>query len=177
MSIFARPHYTSDATQFIESLKAAKPELEAEQREGRALLWDKQVDRDQQAQANAARVAHRAELVPLLRQVTVQRSTAQWIAALETANVPCGPINTLEQVFADPHVQARGLRVELPHPVAGTTHVFAPPYRLDGQRLPIRNAPPTLGAATREVLQQLLQLPEAELEALRDKGVLTLPSL
>ena len=59
MSFFARPHYTSDATQFIESLKAAKPELEAEQREGRALLWDKQVDRDQQAQANAARVAQK----------------------------------------------------------------------------------------------------------------------
>ena len=59
MSIFARPHYTSDATQFIDSLKAAKPELEAEQRQGRALLWDKQVDRDQQAQANAARVAQK----------------------------------------------------------------------------------------------------------------------
>ncbi|MFC7462472.1 DUF3460 family protein [Hydrogenophaga defluvii] len=59
MSLFARPHYTSDATQFIESLKAAKPALEAEQREGRALLWDKQVDRDQQAQANAARVAQK----------------------------------------------------------------------------------------------------------------------
>lgn len=59
MSIFARPHYTSDATQFIDSLKAAKPELEAEQRQGRALLWDKQVDRDQQAQANAANVAQK----------------------------------------------------------------------------------------------------------------------
>ncbi|MFC7409414.1 DUF3460 family protein [Hydrogenophaga atypica] len=59
MSLFARPHYTSDATQFIDSLKAAKPALEAEQREGRALLWDKQVDRDQQAQANAARVAQK----------------------------------------------------------------------------------------------------------------------
>jgi hypothetical protein len=59
MSIFARPHYTSDATQFIDSLKAAKPALEAEQREGRALLWDKQVDRDQQAQAQAAKVAQK----------------------------------------------------------------------------------------------------------------------
>ncbi len=59
MSIFARPHYTSDATQFIDSLKAAKPELEAEQRQGRALLWDKQVDRDQQAQAQAANVAQK----------------------------------------------------------------------------------------------------------------------
>ncbi|WP_342132170.1 DUF3460 family protein [Hydrogenophaga sp. OTU3427] len=59
MSIFARPHYTSDATQFIDSLKAAKPALEAEQREGRALLWDKQVDRDLQAQARAGNVAQK----------------------------------------------------------------------------------------------------------------------
>ena len=59
MSLFARPHYTSDATQFIESLKAAKPELEAEQRQGRALLWDKQVDRDLLAQTNAAKVAQK----------------------------------------------------------------------------------------------------------------------
>ena len=59
MNIFARPHYTSDATDFIESLKAAKPALEAEQREGRALLWDKQIDRDQQAQAQAAKVAQK----------------------------------------------------------------------------------------------------------------------
>ena len=56
MSIFARPHYTSDATQFIEQLKANRPELEQGQRDGRALLWDQQIDRDQQAQAQAARV-------------------------------------------------------------------------------------------------------------------------
>ena len=59
MSIFARPHYTSDATQFIESLKADRPALEAEQRQGRALLWDKQVDRDLQRQAKAAAVAQK----------------------------------------------------------------------------------------------------------------------
>jgi crotonobetainyl-CoA:carnitine CoA-transferase CaiB-like acyl-CoA transferase len=63
----------------------------------------------------------------------------------------------------------------MPHPVAGSTHVFAPPYRLDGQRLPIRNAPPTLGEGTREVLTQLLQMTDAQLEALRAQGVLTLP--
>ena len=57
MSIFARPHYTSDATQFIDSLKAAKPALEAEQREGRALLWDKQIDRSFQTDAETATVA------------------------------------------------------------------------------------------------------------------------
>lgn len=56
MSIFARDHYTSDVTQFIGTLKAAKPTLEQEQREGRALLWDQTLDRDQQQQARAARV-------------------------------------------------------------------------------------------------------------------------
>lgn len=56
MSLFARPHYTSDATQFLQKLKAEKPSLEKEQREGRALLWDKQIDREVQAQAEAAEV-------------------------------------------------------------------------------------------------------------------------
>lgn len=59
MSIFARPHYTSDATQFIDQLKSAKPQLEQEQRKGRALLWDQQIDRDFQAEAEAAEVAQR----------------------------------------------------------------------------------------------------------------------
>ncbi|HAJ10962.1 MAG TPA: DUF3460 domain-containing protein [Comamonadaceae bacterium] len=56
MSFFARPHYTSDATQFIDKLKTDKPRLEQEQRQGRALLWDKQIDRDFQQQAERARV-------------------------------------------------------------------------------------------------------------------------
>jgi Protein of unknown function (DUF3460) len=60
MNLFARPHYTSDATQFIDSLKSGNPELEAAQREGRALLWDKQVDRSFQAQAQAAQVPQQA---------------------------------------------------------------------------------------------------------------------
>ncbi|MDQ7745066.1 CaiB/BaiF CoA transferase family protein [Hydrogenophaga pseudoflava] len=104
---------------------------------------------------NAARVAHRAELVPLLRQVTVQRTTAQWIDALEAANVPCGPINTLEQVFADPHVQARGLRVDLPHPVAGATPGVASPLRFSKTPVRYRRAAPALGADTESVLAEL----------------------
>ena len=59
MGLFARPHYTSDATDFIESLKAQRPELEREQREGRALLWDKNIHREAQAQAQAAQVAQK----------------------------------------------------------------------------------------------------------------------
>ena len=71
---------------------------------------------DERFATNPQRVANRAALIPLLRQATVMRSTHEWIAALEAAGVPCGPINRLDEVFADPQVQARGLRIELPHP-------------------------------------------------------------
>ena len=103
------------------------------------------------------------------RDVLLQRMTA--------AGIPCGKVAGLHEALTSERTRRGGLLQELPHPVAGSTHVFAPPYRLDGQRLPIRNAPPTLGEGTREVLQQLLQLSEPELQALRDKGVLTLPHI
>lgn len=105
---------------------------------------------------NAARVEHRHALVPLLRQTTVQKTTAQWIALLEEANVPCGPINTLEQVFADSHVLARGLRVDLPHPVTGTAPGVASPLRLSKTPVQYRHSAPALGADTDEVLRQFL---------------------
>ena len=104
---------------------------------------------------NAARVEHRAQLVPLLRQATVQRSTAEWISLLAQANVPCGPINTLAQVFADPQVQARGLRVELPHAVAGPVAGVASPLRLSKTPVQYRWAAPALGADTAAVLAAL----------------------
>jgi crotonobetainyl-CoA:carnitine CoA-transferase CaiB-like acyl-CoA transferase len=105
---------------------------------------------------NAARVAHRTELVPLLRQTTVMRTTAQWITALEAANVPCGPINTLAEVFADAQVQARGLQVALPHPEAGSVPGVASPLRLSKTPVRYTQAAPALGAHTEEVLQSLL---------------------
>lgn len=110
---------------------------------------------DSRFSTNAARVAHRGELVPLLRQVTVQRTTSAWISALEAANVPCGPINTLEQVFADPHVLARGLRVDIPHPIAGSTPAVASPLRLSKTPVVYRRSAPGLGADTQHVLQAL----------------------
>jgi crotonobetainyl-CoA:carnitine CoA-transferase CaiB-like acyl-CoA transferase len=104
---------------------------------------------------NAARVEHRRTLIPMLRQLTVQRSTHDWIVLLEQANVPCGPINDLERVFADPQVRARGLRVELPHPLAGSVPCVASPLRLSKTPVQYRHAPPMLGADTRDVLDRL----------------------
>ncbi|MEO1830260.1 MAG: CaiB/BaiF CoA-transferase family protein [Pseudomonas sp.] len=106
--------------------------------------------------SNSARVANRAELIPLIRQVTVFRTTAEWIAALEQAGVPCGPINDLDQVFADPQVQARGTRIRMAHPLAGEVNLVANPIRLSRTPVDYRRPPPLLGEHNREVLADWL---------------------
>ncbi|WP_443191322.1 CaiB/BaiF CoA transferase family protein [Pseudomonas indica] len=126
---------------------------------------------DPRFSTNQARVAHRAELIPLIRQATVFKTTAQWVVLLEEAGVPCGPINDLAQVFADPQVQARGLRVELPHPLAGTVPQVASPIRLSETPVQYRNAPPLLGEHTERVLGEVLGLSPERIAALREAGV------
>ena len=128
--------------------------------------------KDERFATNPQRVANRAVLVPLLRQATVLRTTREWVAALEDAGVPCGPINRLDEVFADPQVQARGLRIELPHETAGSVPLVANPIRLSGSPVTYRNAPPTLGQHTTEVLQQWLALTPAEIDTLRARRAL-----
>ncbi|MDO9625933.1 MAG: CaiB/BaiF CoA-transferase family protein [Pseudomonas sp.] len=127
---------------------------------------------DSRFSTNQARVAHRAELIPLIRQATVFKTTAEWLVALEQAGVPCGPINDLQQVFADPQVQARGLRVDLPHPLAGSVPQVASPIRLSATPVQYRNAPPLLGEHTEQVLQQWLGLSLEQIDQLRQAGVL-----
>ncbi len=126
---------------------------------------------DPRFSTNKARVTHRDLLVPLIRQVTVFRSTAQWVALLEEAGVPCGPINSLEQVFADPQVQARGLRLELPHALGCPAPQVASPIRLSASPVQYRSAPPLLGQHSDEVLQRLLGLAPAQIAELRKTGV------
>jgi len=101
---------------------------------------------------NPARVANRSVLIPLLRQATVMKTTADWIALLEGAGVPCGPINRLDQVFADPQVCARGLRVELEHPAFGKLPVVANPIAMSATPVQYRHAPPRLGQDNDQVL-------------------------
>jgi crotonobetainyl-CoA:carnitine CoA-transferase CaiB-like acyl-CoA transferase len=120
---------------------------------------------------NAARVANRETLIAAIREVTVTRPTTDWVLRLERAQVPCGPINALDAVFADPQVRARALRVELPHPVAGHVPQVASPLRLSATPVAYRNAPPTLGADTRAVLGEVLGLSAAEIDALAAKKV------
>ena len=131
-----------------------------------------QWSKDPRFASNKQRVAHRTELIPLIRQATVFKTTAEWVTALEGAGVPCGPINDVAQVFADPQVQFRGLRVELPHALGGTVPQVASPIRLSATPVEYRRAPPLLGEHTLEVLTGVLGLSDAEVTTLRKAGVL-----
>jgi crotonobetainyl-CoA:carnitine CoA-transferase CaiB-like acyl-CoA transferase len=127
---------------------------------------------DPRFRTNTQRVAHRAELIPLIRQAMVFKTTAEWVSQLEQAGVPCGPINDLAQVFADPQVQARGLAVNIPHTLAGTVPQVASPIRLSETPVEYRFAPPLLGEHTLEVLGRVLGLDGDAVAALREAGVL-----
>lgn len=131
---------------------------------------------DSRFAANRDRVAHRAALIPLLEPILRSRTTRAWIAALEAAGVPCGPINRLDEVFADPQVRHRGMRIDLPHPEAGSVPLVANPIRLSASPLDHALPPPLLGQDTADILRNLLGLPEAELARLsNDKVIGTCP--
>lgn len=122
--------------------------------------------------SNEMRVKHREELGRLLGEAFRTRTMHEWLGALERAGVPCGPINTLADVFADPQVRARGMRLDLPHPTLGSVPSVANPIKYSGTPLSYRSAPPTLGADTDEVLRAILGLAPAEIERLRKAGVI-----
>jgi crotonobetainyl-CoA:carnitine CoA-transferase CaiB-like acyl-CoA transferase len=121
---------------------------------------------------NGARVENRAEMTRLLAQVFAQRTTREWVDALEAAGVPNGPINDVAQVFQEPQVKARGVKIELEHPVAGKLPLVASPMRFSGTPLEHSLAPPTLGQHTDEILREVLKLGEPEIARLRADGVI-----
>ncbi|MDF1791506.1 MAG: CaiB/BaiF CoA-transferase family protein [Thalassobaculaceae bacterium] len=121
---------------------------------------------------NPLRLKNRVALYAAMPDYMMTRTTDEWVAELEAAKVPCGPVNTIDRAFADPQVQARGMRIDLPHPLAGegTVPLIANPVKLSGTPVRYRYAPPTLGQHTDEVLAEILGLSEQEIAAERDKG-------
>jgi glutaryl-CoA transferase len=123
---------------------------------------------------NPGRIRNRAELIPEMTGILARQTSAYWIRELERVGVPCGPINNLAEVFADPQVRARGMTVELPHPAAGgrPARLIANPIKFSETPVSYDRAPPTLGQHTDEILQELLDLSAAELATLRAGGVI-----
>ena len=121
---------------------------------------------------NADRVRHRAELVPLLEAVMKTRAKADWLSALEAAKVPCGAINSLDEVFADPQVQARGMVTHWQHPLRADLPLVSSPIKLEKTPVRTDRPPPMLGQHTDEVLGELLGVDAARLATLRDRQVI-----
>lgn len=121
---------------------------------------------------NRDRVLNRSQLVPLLEAVMKTRGKADWLAALEAAKVPCGAINNLAEVFADPQIAARNMVTQWQHPIKNDLRLVSSPLHLS--LTPVRTdlPPPLLGQHTDEVLRELLGQPEASLAALRRQSVI-----
>ncbi|KAB0471128.1 CoA transferase [Ralstonia insidiosa] len=127
---------------------------------------------DERFAINPQRVRNRQVLIPLLEPMMLRKTRARWIAALESAGVPCGPINDLADVFKDPHVLAREMRLDLPHPTAGNVSVPASALKMSGSPVEYRMPPPLMGEHTDSVLGQLAGLSTSELKELRRRAVI-----
>jgi crotonobetainyl-CoA:carnitine CoA-transferase CaiB-like acyl-CoA transferase len=128
--------------------------------------------RDPRFVTNGKRVENRSELTRLLSEVFKKRSKREWLELLEAAGVPNGPINDVAQVFDEPQVKARGVRVELEHAAAGALPTVASPMRFSDTPIEYRLAPPLLGEHTTEVLRTVLRKTEAEIARLRAGGII-----
>jgi crotonobetainyl-CoA:carnitine CoA-transferase CaiB-like acyl-CoA transferase len=129
---------------------------------------------DERFATNAARVSNRKLVTDTLTPTIQTHPTKWWVDRLEELKIGCGPINTLKEVFADPHIQARGVVVEMPHKSLpnGTVKVIANPVRLSETPADYRLPPPVLGEHTEQVLKERLGLDDAKLADLRAKGII-----
>jgi crotonobetainyl-CoA:carnitine CoA-transferase CaiB-like acyl-CoA transferase len=109
--------------------------------------------------------------VPLVAGVLRERTQREWLDLLEPAGIPCGPINRIDQVFADPQVIARGMRIDLPHPLAGTVPQVGNPVRFSATPVSYDLAPPLLGEHTAEILGERLGFADATIAELARRGV------
>ena len=134
---------------------------------GRPDLWD-----DERFQSNAGRVENRDELVPLIQDICRRRPSGEWIELLVQAGIPAGPINDIPAVLADPQVLARQMVQEVDHATAGRIQLLGPVARLSRTPAAIRQAPPTLGADTEQILAQRLGYTPEAIEALKRQGII-----
>ncbi len=127
--------------------------------------------KDPRFSTNGERVKNRDEITRLLNEIFLKRPTREWVKLLDDAGVANGPINTIAQVFEEPQVQARGMKIDLPHAAAGSVPLVASPMRFSGTPLKHEVPPPVLGQHTDEILSGVLKKNKAEIAKLKQEGV------
>lgn len=133
---------------------------------------EEQLATDERFCTNPARVANREVLIPLLADMVKRKSRQEWIALLEDAGVPCGPINRLDDVFNDPQVKARGMQITLPHPSAGSVKLVGSPMKLSATPPDYQSPPPLLGQHTDQILKSVLGYDDEQLSQLKQRGII-----
>lgn len=123
---------------------------------------------------NTQRLVNRNAILIEIRSEFTKRSSSKWLADLQTAGIPCGPINTLAQVFDDPHIQARGIVQEVEHSAAPDVKakIMRTPIRMEGHELDVRLPPPMLGEHTNEILSEMLEYEPIKIAKLRENGAI-----
>lgn len=127
---------------------------------------------DERFRTNAQRLAHRELLVSIVSDLTKKHPTQHWVDGLDKAGLPCGPVNTVADVFVDPHVEHRKMKISMTHPSGSETPLIGSPLKMSGTPVSYRRPPPTLGQHTDEVLEAMLGLGDRERQALREKGII-----
>ncbi|UTA47285.1 CoA transferase [Simiduia sp. 21SJ11W-1] len=121
---------------------------------------------------NPARVANREQVCDTVAKLLLQHTAEHWLTQLEAQQVPCGPINNIEQVFNDPQLQARNMRIQVAHPLAGQVELAGNPIHYGRSQLQQSVAPPSLGQHTDSILKSQLGLTDAEIRDLRSKKII-----
>ena len=127
---------------------------------------------DSRFATNALRLQHREELTALLSGLTRKHPTRYWIDGLDAAGLPCGPVNTIDRVFEDPHVRHRGMKITMQHASGVEAPLIGSPLRLSETPVSYRRPPPTLGQHTDDVLEQLLGISQHDRRTLRAGGII-----
>ena len=129
---------------------------------------------DERFATNGARVKNRELLIAAMEPVLTSKPSQEWLAELEKLTIGCGPINTVEQVFADPHIQDRGMVINMPHEALSGRKIplVASPLRFSGTPVTYRHSPPVLGSNTEDVLREVLDLDEEAIKKLRSSKII-----
>jgi crotonobetainyl-CoA:carnitine CoA-transferase CaiB-like acyl-CoA transferase len=136
------------------------------------MLGIPEIATDERFATNPQRVAHRDELIALLADIFVSDDGARWLDGMSAAGIPCGPINTIDQVMTHPQIEHRGMIVDVPHPTAGSVKVVGPPVIMSDTPAQVRSHPPLLGEQTDEILRGRIGLSQDEIARLRDEGAI-----